>query len=49
MMNKENFSWVGPGIAAVGVLFMAIGIFRKEMETVFSKAVQICLECIGIG
>lgn len=25
------------------------GIFDKEVVTVFQKAVNICLECIGIG
>ena len=40
---------IGIGIAAAGILFMVFGIFRGEMDTVCSKAVQICLECIGIG
>lgn len=32
-----------------GVLFVLIGFFRGEVATVLQKAVQICLECIGIG
>ncbi len=48
-MKKEGASWIGIGIAVVGILLMGIGIARGEMHTVFTKAVQICLECIGIG
>lgn len=36
-------------ILAGGVVFIAVGVFRGEADTVFMKAVQICLECIGIG
>lgn len=35
--------------AAVGALMMAFGVYRGELAEVFSKAVRICLECIGIG
>lgn len=35
--------------AAVGVLLMLFGAFRGEIEVVFTKAINICLECIGIG
>ncbi len=32
-----------------GVLFLAAGISRGEMDMVLRKAINICLECIGIG
>lgn len=35
-------------LAAIGLAMMGIGIYRGEMEVVLEKAVQICLECIGI-
>lgn len=29
--------------------FLVIGIWRGEADTVFRKAVNICMECIGLG
>ena len=33
----------------VGAACVAIGVWRGEAETVFRKAVNICMECIGLG
>ncbi|MEY8417548.1 CD1871A family CXXC motif-containing protein [Tissierella praeacuta] len=33
----------------VGIIFLAYGAHREEVSTVFSKAIRICLECVGIG
>lgn len=48
--EKKDFS-LFPGILLVvlGVIFMVLGIWRGEMAVVFQKAVNICMECIGIG
>lgn len=34
---------------AVAAIFLVYGISRGEMEIVLTKAVNICLECIGLG
>lgn len=36
-------------VLVIGLLFIAIGVRRGEVETVFRKAVNICMECIGLG
>lgn len=36
-------------IAIIGFLMMSFGIYRGEMAIVLEKAINICLECIGIG
>lgn len=41
--------WVGAVVCACGIGLMAFGICRGEMAVVLKKAVNICLECIGIG
>ena len=34
---------------ALAVVYLALGVWRGETETVFRKAVNICMECIGLG
>ena len=33
----------------VGIAALISGIYRGEVETVLTKAIYICLECISIG
>ncbi len=48
-MNKKEFPLKALVASLIGIGFMAFGIYRGEMMTVFAKAIKICLECIGIG
>lgn len=36
-------------LVLVGAAFVVIGVARGENQTVLTKAINICLECIGIG
>lgn len=49
MKHIEMPQWSGLIIAACGIALMLFGIYRGEMTVVLQKAVNICLECIGIG
>ncbi len=42
-------TYVRIGLLAVAVCFIAIGVTRGEALTVFVRAINICLECIGLG
>lgn len=41
--------WIGVCVAALGLVMMGYGMYREEIAVVFTKAANICLECIGIG
>ncbi len=36
-------------LIVMAVAFICFGAYRGEMETVLSKAIRLCLECVGIG
>ena len=48
-MTEKQRNLCAAGLLILGTVFMAIGVLRSEHETVFRKAIMICLECIGIG
>ena len=36
-------------LLVAGVIMFVLGIFRGEAQEILSKAVIVCMECIGIG
>lgn len=48
-MNKKQIPFKGVITAALGLAFMLFGVYQGEAQTVFAKAIRVCLECIGIG
>ncbi len=44
--KKRLLRW---SLLILALMFIGAGILRSEHQTVFLKAVNICLECIGIG
>lgn len=48
-MNNTRKNLIRAGLIVTAICFVTVGLMRGEAETVFTKAVNICLECIGIG
>ena len=48
-LKGRKRTYIGIGVLAVAVFLIAAGIARVEMLTVFVRAINICLECIGLG
>ena len=46
MMKKKQAQLL---LLAAGVLMLLFGLWRGEADTVFSKAIRLCMECVGIG
>lgn len=40
---------LGTGLFIIGIILILIGITQGGFHDTMSKAIRICLECIGIG
>ena len=36
-------------LVGIALLFLAVGVWRGEEQVVLRKAVNVCMECIGLG
>lgn len=48
-MSDRKVKGIQCAVILTAAAFVCIGIARGEAGTVLTKAVNICLECIGIG
>lgn len=48
-MNKIKQNKKAILLLIVGLTLMVIGVIRQENDLILTKAINICLECIGIG
>lgn len=45
-MDKKLISKI---LLVLSISFVVYGAYRDEVNSVFTKAINLCLECIGIG
>ena len=48
-MSERKRNVIGAVLLVVFFVMMILGAHNEEITVVFSKAVNICMECIGIG
>ncbi len=48
-MTAKQRNFCALGLMLLGAAFLVIGVMRGENTVVWRKAVNICMECIGLG
>ena len=48
-MSHGKKAAVQAALLLLGVAMLCYGVWRGEADTVLSKAIRLCLECVGIG
>lgn len=48
-MNRSRVIAIQTVLLFVAILMIAYGFFRGEAAVILNKAINICLECIGLG
>lgn len=46
---EKHRTWIRAGLLSLGTAMVIFGLYREEAAMVLKKAINICLECIGIG
>ena len=49
MMRVDRKAAAQLALLLVGAVMLGFGVWRGEAASVLSKAVKLCLECVGIG
>lgn len=48
-MSHGKKAAVQAALLLLGAAMLGYGVWRGEVDTVLSKAIRLCLECVGIG
>lgn len=48
-MEKRTRGLIAGVLLVVAIMMIVYGIYRGEVSIVLNKAVNVCLECIGLG
>ena len=48
-MSEKHRSLIAWALILLGIGLIAVGVLRGEHTVVWRKAVNICMECIGLG
>ena len=48
-MNERTRRLVSASVFLIGALMAVAGVMRGEAEAVYTKAIHLCMQCIGIG
>lgn len=48
-MKFVKANWLPLALMGVALVLIALGVGQEETEQVYRKAVNICMECIGLG
>ncbi|MGI5097353.1 hypothetical protein IZU27_07845 [Treponema socranskii] len=47
--SEKKHTLLRIALITAAVVFIIVGVFRGDNDSIFRKAVFICMECIGIG